>query len=258
MKNFELLEFFNDDKIKNVFPLYILDQHPLKESLSIEAPNDSIAAAVNGLMYGNFEVFSYWLKAPNEKGLKDLLIKLANDKGSDSDKYINCDIRFRGLLEGLDPALISELDTDLHFMKKPGSVLQEDLRYQLIPLDVESLPKLDLSQEIKAQIGSFNDFPVGSRFWGLLDGGEVVALADGLVNYDDIVSISQVYTLKSKRGQGLGKEVVSRVTNLFNSKNCTVTYLVSQSNTHSVNLVKGLGFELYNEFCFAKVPSKIR
>ncbi len=245
--NNELKDFFISDPLKYLFPLHVLDKKPLEVSTVIIDEGHIRAASVNGLMYGHFEVFSHWIKAESEEPFIDMLKLL---KGEEI--YINCDDCFYDLLS--KSRNVSELSLDRYYTRSPQGTLATghgDLDF--VRLDEKSLPEMILSEEMKNQIGSFKDFPEGSSFWGLLRGRELVAIADALVSFEEYASISQVYTLKSERGMGLGREMVARVSNCLFSLGKTVSYLVNEANLPSIKLVESLGYELKTKFCFAKI-----
>ena len=243
----DLLSYCQNQGATGLFPGFVCQQLPQEKSLAVQGNGKIEATLICGLDFGLFQVPSYWLLADDPTSASKILTALKQSKNESI--YVNLE---KQLQNALPPE--AKITKDRHYcLQKPVTSASLHKSFEISHLYEESLSKIDVCPEFKSEIGPYKDFTPESDFFGLLESGKLVAMAEATVKSHGFASIQHVYTKSELRGKGHAKKIVQFLSHYLQEKNLKPTYLVSESNSPSIRVAESLGYELMDELLFAEV-----
>ncbi|MFC1853703.1 GNAT family N-acetyltransferase [candidate division CSSED10-310 bacterium] len=236
--------YLEAQSLLTLFPLYVCRQRPSHKSWAVYHKRTMQGSIVTGKDCGIYPVDSYWLFARTSEVAALLLHRIKETQGPD--------VKLSFPLEYLD--LVSELfpertiTIDRYYILLASRFHERPLNQTPVNLTKTVLKSLDIQPEMRAMLGSDDDFHEGIPFYGISINGTLVSIGETLVDIGTIAAIQQIYTLPPYRGQGLALEIVSFLAGHLIRHHKMPTYLVSEDNVASQNLARKIGFELYMRF----------
>lgn len=231
----------------NLFPAHVLHKKPNQYSTTVTEGSNINCFAVNGLDWDLFEVSNYWIFA---KSAKYFEFMMQNFISLDRIKSFNFDKKYITSVKTLLPDYKLELEE--HYLLH-NKICKQQKNDKVVKLDINNLPHLTIDSEIKNMIGSFNDFPENCDFWGYVDKGSILAIAECFIQYNGFNSIQQVYTKTSQRRKGIAFSLISTICEYILENEMKPTYLVNSTNISSIYLAKKIGFKKYCEYGYAHI-----
>lgn len=107
------------------------------------------------------------------------------------------------------------------------------------------LATLVISSAFDKYLGNPVNLPSEGRFYGLVQDGVLLAIAECTVDTGEVAAIEQVFVSPMRRRERLGTSIVSELCNLLVNEGKTVVYRVEESNLPSIRLAESLGFLLH-------------
>lgn len=233
----EIEAFLAHDPRTHVFPLYVCAARPEGRSLAAVQGDRIVGAVVAGRAFGLPHVASGWLFAEHAEAAL-ALVRALDERG----RLDGLQLPWEGagaLLHGI-PGFRATLD--VYLTRPPGPPPEVRPTGRLVQVDERAVRTLDMPPEIRAAVGDLRDLPAGAELWGLEQRGRLVALADTLVRYGDVVTVQQVFTAPSERRQGHSRSLLGQLLALPFARRDTLTWLASAENQASIALASGLGF----------------
>lgn len=113
-----------------------------------------------------------------------------------------------------------------------------------LPLHKDILTTLKMSSEVKNIVGNFNDFKIGSNFFGLIKDSTLLGVVDGFVTFGQKVALQQVYVDTNFREMGIASKLLQFAINELKNKGFNYfIYIASDTNEASIKLAVKLGFK---------------
>lgn len=109
----------------------------------------------------------------------------------------------------------------------------------------EYLATLVISSAFDPYLGKPVNLPSEGRFYGLVQNGVLLAIAECIVDTGDVAAVEQVFVSPLRRREQLGTSIVKQICNLLLNEGKTVVYRVEENNLPSLRLAESLGFTLH-------------
>jgi ribosomal protein S18 acetylase RimI-like enzyme len=232
----EIEQVLAQDPRRNVFALHVCRERPLAASPAFAVDGEIRGALVRGSEHGIGPVQSAWLWAEDADGAEALL---ACARQTDRLEGLQLPLAYAPLVPELCPDF--RVSEDVYLTRPPGPAPVVDGPGELVPIEPAALVGLTVPDDLRRSFGPLTDLPPG-RFWGLAVDGGLVALADGIVHYGDVVTIQQVYCLPSARRRGHTTRLLALALAQPTVAGRTATWLASAQNTASIALARAVGF----------------
>jgi GNAT superfamily N-acetyltransferase len=237
--------------VAQLFPLYVCAQRPDGRSYAALRDGCVRGVLVRGASFDVIPVWAAWLVADDEASAAALLERAREEGWCDG---LQLPWGYRSLAESACPGFACS--EDVYLVREAAPMPGAPSKGALLALDESTLAGLQVPKDVRDSLGSLDDFPPGSPFWGLVVDGRLVAVAETIVRVGQVVTIQLVYTAGEARGQGFGTALIAAVLAHPGLAGCTVTWLASADNEPSIRLAKGVGFIPHLAFgCLAPLPT---
>jgi ribosomal protein S18 acetylase RimI-like enzyme len=241
------------DVCSNLFPLYVCRMRPEAVCVVAVSSRRVRACLIAGARLGLAPAGRAWLIADDETAA-DCLFAAAVDEGLMDGLQLPW--RFRGLAHRLSNV---EVAKDLYLVRPEGCAVAGETPGALLAITAAVEQGAIVSAELKPLIGDLQTLPEGFEMWAWVDCGRVVALADTIVRYEQVMSIQQVYTVSDARRRGYARAMVARILRLRENEAVQSIWLVAAGNTPSIRLAEELGFRAHSELgCVGSISSPRR
>jgi ribosomal protein S18 acetylase RimI-like enzyme len=249
--NEELADFLRPIGPAGVFPRYVATQ--ARERLSLTCTRDGrvVGTIIGGAECGLYQAYAYWLIAESDDVAAALCRSLRDaDAPGRADRFWLEARPEQAEIVAL--ALRQPVWTRdcLYVAHRPIADFG-DVRVER--LVAQKLYALSIAPELGPILGVLDDWTDEAALYGVVDGNDLIAVAEASVRDDHHAAIQQVFTVSSHRGRGIARAIVATVTNDLLARGLRPVYVVDENNTASVHLVERLGFELLERWAFFEV-----
>jgi ribosomal protein S18 acetylase RimI-like enzyme len=243
---FECAPAFIELGIEGTFARYLLARIPNAAMLRWTGAEGQVA--ISGAPHGHFEASFTWVLGGRLDAALAFVEHLA--KRPHVQAYVS--IAHRDAIASAFPELAVGKD-HVYTLRGEPTTIAVDARIVRMHADTELTIAPDLQHLIPPP--KFRKHASFS-YWAVVEGDNVVALAESTVDDGRFTVIQQVHTSEAVRGRGLGRTLVAEVCRDIALRGRTATYICAESNAPSNALATALGMSLSLELgCVERQPA---
>ncbi len=223
-----------------LYPLYICRQTPQAASPAVFDGSGIVGTVLYGKEFGIYPTHSYWLWT-NTLAAAELLVDHVKAKALDG-LELNFPLHYYDVVQQTFPG--RTISMDRFYTLIPSKFQPHQTSHTVVPVTPTLSNQVRIPDELQPLIGDVDHLNDKSSLYGIVQEQQLIALGEAMVDVGTCAGIGQIYTIQSCRGEGVGKVMLSAITENLLKHGKTPIYWVSEQNQASLRLVEMLGFEL--------------